>query len=353
MKRNGYIDIIKFFFAIVVAEFHLNTGVFTNGRVAVDGFFMISGYLMMRSAAKELNPEENIGTSTVRFLWRKYISLFVILFPSVIFGSIVNAVSRSFSVSEYCKNVPLLIFEIFPLFTAGFKGWYVVGISWYLSSMFIALAILYPFLRKFKDSGLLVVCPLIAIFGYGLLSGFYGNIAIGSTFIEGTIIHTGVVRGLAGCALGSLIFAIHKKIITLELKPFAKASFTVVEIITFILFILGACGCFRGKYDYFTVIATFVMLTIGISGSSYSSVFFNNKRTNFIGVASTLIVLNHYYWLPLLKTLIPDGLKDARFVSIYIGATAVSCVIVYLASKLLRAFASKLSNKKLWYNKNK
>ena len=47
-KRNGYIDIIKFLFAIIIAEFHLGTGVFPGGRLAVEGFFMISGFLMIK-----------------------------------------------------------------------------------------------------------------------------------------------------------------------------------------------------------------------------------------------------------------------------------------------------------------
>ena len=29
-NRNGYIDVIKFIFAISIADFHFNTGVFTN-----------------------------------------------------------------------------------------------------------------------------------------------------------------------------------------------------------------------------------------------------------------------------------------------------------------------------------
>ena len=57
MKRNGYVDVIKFIFAFIIAEFHLGTGLFPGGRVAVDGFFMISAYLMMRSIERRAATE--------------------------------------------------------------------------------------------------------------------------------------------------------------------------------------------------------------------------------------------------------------------------------------------------------
>jgi peptidoglycan/LPS O-acetylase OafA/YrhL len=46
MKRNGYIDIVKFFFALVIAEFHVNSGLFPGGRLACEVFFMINGLLL-------------------------------------------------------------------------------------------------------------------------------------------------------------------------------------------------------------------------------------------------------------------------------------------------------------------
>ena len=68
MKRNGYIDIIKFVFAIMIAEFHLGSGLFLGGRLAVDGFLMITGYLMMVSVERDKHLEFNTGKSTVKFV---------------------------------------------------------------------------------------------------------------------------------------------------------------------------------------------------------------------------------------------------------------------------------------------
>ena len=151
MKRNGYIDIIKFLFAIVIAEFHLGSGVFLGGRLAVEGFFMISGYLMCRSIEKEASSGSGLAVSTVKFIWKKYKSLFFFLLPACILAYTVISIYRETSFLDAIRRAPLLLFDIIPLNSTGIKGEYVVGISWYLSSMFIALAILYPLAKKFKQ----------------------------------------------------------------------------------------------------------------------------------------------------------------------------------------------------------
>ena len=140
MKRNGYIDIIKFVFAILIAEFHLNSGLFLGGRLAVEGFFMITGYLMLSSIERDKCPDDNLGSSTVKFISRKFSSLFPYLLPSTILASVVYAVIRKQTFAKWLASVPLLMFDIFPLHNAGFRGEYVCGISWYLSSIFIRCA---------------------------------------------------------------------------------------------------------------------------------------------------------------------------------------------------------------------
>ena len=88
MKRNGYIDVIKLLFAIVIAEFHWGSGVFAGGRVAVEGFFIISGFLMMKTIERE-GDGENLARSTVGFMWRKYKALFYNLLPALVVDRIV------------------------------------------------------------------------------------------------------------------------------------------------------------------------------------------------------------------------------------------------------------------------
>ncbi|MBO5261581.1 MAG: acyltransferase [Clostridia bacterium] len=346
-KRNGYIDLIKFLFAIMIADYHFRSGFLPGGFLAVEGFFMISGYFMMKSIEKS-DKSESTGISTVKFMYHKYKGLLPILFVSMVIGFVVYAVIYRQGFLEIIKLIPLMLFEIFPLQTAGFDSYFVVGISWYLSSMFLSLAILYPIIRRNKTSVTLTVCPLIALLGYGILCGRYGRICeLGKEFLEYSILQNGIIRALAGCSLGCLISEISNKLKEKEFTKFAKTVFTVLEIILFALIVCMMHYLYANIYDYVVVFLLFGLLIIGISGISYTSQLCNPKWSKFLGTASTLIVLNHYCWYDFVTNKF-GGLKLAERYLIYAGLVIATCVAVHYLSKLLSYGCAKLFKKDRW-----
>ena len=348
MKRNGYIDIIKFIFAIIIVGFHVNANLFQGGRIAVEGFFMINGYLMLSSLDREKNKESSLAGSTVNFLWRKYKSLFYFLLPSVIIGFVVFSLYYEYSFTQAIGRAPLLIFDIIPLYCVGLRGQHVVGISWYLSAMFIALAVLYPLARKFRKSFTTIACPLIVLLGYGTLAYFFKHLAVNEQYIEGTIINSGLVRGLAGCALGCVMYELSKLISNKTPTVFTRVACTVMEVGAFCGFYYLMHEHSKSIYEYINIILIFIFMFIGINGLSYTSYLWNPKWTKPFGVISTLLVLNHVCWSYYLRKLIGQGFQHTKDVLWYILAVALSCVAVYLASLLLRWITKSLSKIKLW-----
>jgi len=346
MKRNGYIDIIKFIFAIIIAEFHLSTGLFPGGRVAVDGFFMISAFLMMKYIERQGDNGE-IGTSTVTFIMRKYKGLALILALSSITAFILIAITQDYSAETVGLRLPFILFDIFPLNTAGFQGTYVVGISWYLSSMFIALAILFPLIKRFHTGFTLTVCPLLAFLGYGLISARYGSLAVGVTYLENSIIHTGVLRALAGSSAGCLLYEISRRIGNLRYTRFAKTVFTIAELLLFAALLYLMHHYPKSKFEYLSLCIIFGMLLIGINGLSFSHILWNPKWTKPFGTASTLIVLNHYRWAMLVQGN-TKTLPTIQRLLIFATVVALTCAAVYFLSKLILLIFRPLFRKKLW-----
>ncbi len=353
MKRNGYIDFIKFVFAIIIAEFHLNLGIFPAGRVAVEGFFIISGYLMLASMQREGGEIKSLGRSTVEFIFKKYKALFYFLLPSVILSYIVTSLYIERAFVEALKKAPLLLFEIVPLRSTGIKGEYVLGISWYLSTMLITLAVLYPLVKKFKKTTTLVVCPLIVLIGYGTLSGVYGHIAINNQYIKDTLIIAGVVRGFAGCALGCVLFEISKCVAKKTPTALARALFTALEVASFTYFIYLMHNYPKSMYEYLMIVPLFIFLFIGINGLSYTSYVLSPKWTKPLGIASTLIVLTHYCWTKYLPKILGNGYKSTTKVLWYVVAVTASCIIVYLFSILLKLLFARLAKIRLWKSEEK
>lgn len=323
-KRNGYIDVIKFIFAIIIMEFHQNTGIFPGGRVVVEGFFMLSGYLMMCYIARNEYPQDNLGVSTVRFIGRKYKLLFPVLLPSIIISYILASISMGRSVLNFFLQSPLLLFELIPLQEAGFAGYYVVGISWYLSAMFISLAALYPLCKKFGSNFVLTACPLLGVMLYGYLSFTYGDLAVATIF-----------RGLGSCALGCVLYEICQRLSAQKVTTGGRILFTVLEI-------FGAAVLFymmhfkaKSNYDYVCVFVIFGLLIIGISNLSVFSLLFSARWTKKLGIWSTLLVLNHCCWRSFLPEVLGDQYIHTNKMWLYYLCTIVTCVIVYWLSKLI------------------
>ena len=351
-KRNYYIDVIKFIFAIIIAEFHLGTGWFPGGRVAVEGFFMITGFLMMKSIERDKHPLEGSGIATARFLGHKYMALFPILLPSAVIAFVLSSIGNNHDVLTALDRLPLLIFDVFPLRTAGFKGVYVVGISWYLSSMFLALAILYPFCRKYKSNFTLVACPLAIFFFYGVLSHFYGHIAVGPEFLEEKMVNAGVLRALAGCSAGCLLYEIGKRLANKQVTCVGRIVFTVVELCGFAYFFYAMHEHSASSYDYVLVGVLFGLLLIGICGLSYSSYLLRAKWLRALGTASTLIVLNHYRQNVYLKSLLGKGYAKTDKVWHFVCAVIVSCIVAYLFSLLVKLIVKGIGKIKFFKSEN-
>lgn len=347
-KRNGYIDAIKFLFAIMIMDFHQGTGIFPGGRVAVEGFFMISSYLMMCYIRRNKYPEDSLGISTVRFIGHKYRGLFPILLPSVLLSHILISYAKKTGIKAFITKAPLLLFELIPLRDAGFSGYYVLGISWYLSAMFIALAILYPLCKKLGRNFVLTVCPVFAVLTYGYFSHNYGHLAVASEYINNFPINVGVLRGIAACALGCVLYEICQCLSAKQLTVTGRVIFTALEILGFIALMGFVHFCPKSKYDYVCVFLLFGLLIIGISGFSATSLLLRGNWTKALGTWSTLIVMNHWGFKTLLPKVFGKDYVHTDKVWLYHIGVVLSCIVVYLLSKLITLVMKKLSFKKLF-----
>ncbi|HCA56040.1 MAG TPA: hypothetical protein DEO95_11320, partial [Ruminococcaceae bacterium] len=74
--RNGKIDLLKFLFSIMVIIFHFGKGLynydlFTKGYIAVEFFFITSGFLFAKSLAKYPYQKDTFFKDSTLFMKRK------------------------------------------------------------------------------------------------------------------------------------------------------------------------------------------------------------------------------------------------------------------------------------------
>ncbi len=347
-KRNGYIDVIKFIFALIVLEFHMGTGIFPGGRIPVEGYYMISGYLMMKSIEKNRYPEDSLGVSSARFTANKYMGLFPYLLPAVIMSFVFNCLQHNRTIEESLSKLPLLIYEIIPLRMVRFEGEYVLGVSWYISSMLICLAILYPLCKKLKSTATLIICPILAAVFYGMLSHEYGHIAIHTDYLPDLPINVGLLRGFAGCALGAFMYEVCKVISVKQVKTSGRIIFSIIEVVAFLYFLQTMHVHPKSEYDYTIILAIFIFLLIGISGISFSSVICNPKWAKPLGTASVIIILNHYRLIKLFIAKFGKDVFETDYLWVFLAICVASWIVAWICSKIIQLIIKNAHKIKLF-----
>lgn len=141
------INAAKLFFVCVVVCYHtgLLDGVMDHAYLAVEFFFIVSGFFLARRASGEEKKVCNV---------KKYLQdRFYKLYPHYVF-SLVIMLLVSIGIGVYVKDDYNIIAEIFLVQSLGFtRGGYKLSLLVYISSFLGATSILYSFIVRREKGG--------------------------------------------------------------------------------------------------------------------------------------------------------------------------------------------------------
>ncbi|MBR2353374.1 MAG: acyltransferase [Clostridia bacterium] len=297
MKRNGSIDYLKFLFSIVIVLYHYGLG-FWGGYIVVEGFFMITGYLMIGSLMRNRSEGELPADSTAKFVLHKYSEIFWPLLFSAISGFLI----WEFLIYEHTAElaftrIPYLLFEVFPVQVAGFSGFWATGVSWYLSAMLIAVALIHPFAKKDPLRFSYTVAPIASILLYGFLCYHFGNLDLSNSWVLDGLLNGALLRAVAdicaGCILWCLVHRAKEKI-SMGMRIF----YTVAELagLWYLFQTITTQGKARTWEDFILAALIFGVLYLALSGKTLFSLIPANPVSRAMATISTYIYLNHYAW---------------------------------------------------------
>ncbi len=303
-RYNPEIDLLKFIFSVIVVIYHSKNisaigseALFKYGFTAVEFFFIVSGYLMVKSSKKF--TAENIGKNTMSFVYNKA----KILYPPFLFAFIVSFVIRQISfflydgytIFDLGKDALSSVGELLFLMKTGITfGTIFNGPTWYIGAMLLGMLILFPVLIKHRDWFLHTGSIVIAIFLYG----FSYPVKHTLNYLEWSEFTTmSIIRAVAGLCLGcfacGLIERIEEK--GIELKKPGKALLGLVQfgLLFIILFIMQREG--KNNFDYVCMVYIFFLCLIVLSGLTGIKNILPDKLCSFLGNCSLLMYLNHRY----------------------------------------------------------
>lgn len=339
-KRNGEVEFLRFVMALIIFAYHFNVPRFTGkpilstGALAVEFFLFVSGFLMVKSMlkAKENSTSEDFNTVTWLYLKRKLNSIFPEVAVSGILAILcVSICSELPFFSKFIMGINTCINEIFLLKFSGIHpdcGYN--DPAWYLSSLLMALAILFPLFFRWGSRPIFLIAALA---GIGLIEYFLHTIIVaGFSYFAN-------LRVLSEVCLGAFAYYAHLKIKDIKWTPFARAGVCLFKwgiFATMLLFIIIPLFQFNGIY----LILTWIYIVIIFSRISTDSLFFDKPIFYFLGKFSLPFYLGHSYVIRLCREseswlTLPVAMK---FSICFFLALCSAAVIMVLAS-LWRKYA--------------
>ncbi len=298
-KRNYELDFWKFIASIFVVIYHSHSifdgekTVYINGYMAVELFFVISGYLFASSVYRDTRPFncETIGKETWSFMKRK-VKGFLYFYIIGFLGTFIAKIYSTDGKITDAVRIPGYILDFLLFGETGLPTESILSANWYLSSMIIAMFVLYPVFRYKKRIFSQLAAPVITVTLMSYIFKKVGTVAMKPSTNLG--LFTGyTLLAFAEISLGVCAYEfselIKKKEFSGKKKGFISFAGTGSIILAFVLTDL------MGRKSSQPLIILLFFLFVSISGSGKSSVtrIFKKRPCEMLGKLSMSLYLTH------------------------------------------------------------
>lgn len=346
LKRNGFIDFLKFIFAIIILIHHSWQffPILPIGYIGVEFFFLVTGWFMAKKFYN-FEPNENIFVITRNYIIRKVKIFYLEYIVAIFLGLLVILIFVHSHIPSISDILSLTIGDVLLLQIWGFPARSVTGVMWYLCAMIGDIAILLPIILKNNKAFVNIIAPLIVLISLGSISYKYGNMCVIMEPIFDGFIRIGLIRAIADISLGYCLYYVTIKINSIN---FSKTGLVLIALFEFILYIIIFYLIIivrrPGNVDFIIVLLLSISLSISFSQKSLLANFFQKDFFNRLGFLSLNIFLNHFYvgWIIMILDL--DNLIGPYLsIIFYFLGSAICITLNYLIARDLK----KIEYKKL------
>jgi len=343
-KRVGKVELMRFLFCLLILLYHTGKdnkargwmfastiSFFNKGFIGVDFFFLVTGFVTAAAIFKKLAVSErtalpSTGQQTWEFMWKKIAAILP-------FHIIIIIMTIIFRVGVLHRSLPAVIIKGLPSFffvqMNGYSSSSFIGVEWYISSMLLALIIIYPLCLNFYDVFTHIIAPFTGL----ILSGFM-ILSKGTFGADGELnglLTNGLVRAFAHICLGIFIFELVRMLREKEPGRGLRAALTVIEPLSYltVLYMSMATGYTRawmGSMLLFMMIG----VTISFSGFTYGQRLFDNRLCYFLGKASLPVYLAQNLVRSIASRYVSD-MKAPAVLAFTVGGTVLLGFILQIA----------------------
>lgn len=339
--RNYFLDIIKLFLALFVVLGHTYILVIRNSpeqilslqNIAVDGFFIISGFFLCKSINKISADSED---SWILFL-KINIHRYSRLFPEFFITTVLCAIVYYFIFNIDLFNlIPINLFYISQINTI--NG--IVNGSWFISVLYYAGAILSILLlsRSAKIKYSLIFMLVLSSFLF--LYSFYRNLSLNQYPLISNWLSVSWIRGFMDLGIGILTFSVTQISNKRKIKWKTPPAF-IIAIISIAFILYSGLHFGIGRRDFLCLPGYAVLIYLcSIDQTQLALKELSDQRWGGVLKSLSYLSIPTYAWY-LSHCLVIDLLL--KFTNIKLQSLFVQIVTVIITSWILAIILYKLS----------
>lgn len=316
-----------------------------EGNIAVEFFFLLSGYLMAASMVKRAQipcPASALPQETSAFVWHKIKAFWPELFLACGIGLCFFAVAHHAEPAKIAITcLETLGSNVLMLKMTGLTAHGINGATWYLSAMVIGCTLLYPLLRRFGTN------PVLGMLGLMILGGMYAvegeKCGFAYVFNWMGVTFKGNLRAVSELLIGATL--LYPLAMHLRRRKAARWFSFLLTVVKWLCLAAVAWYGFCGSYIYagYVFVAICLALVLCFSGLCADSKLYDNRLFLFMGRMSLPIYLSHYVYSTDLQYLLPEGCSISVKLAVYLACSFTTALMVLYGGAVLRRLPSPLT----------
>ncbi len=345
-ERYPAFDGLRGIAAFLILEYHFwwKYGYFMKGYLAVDFFFVLSGFLWMKSARSgRYSDTFGYALTQIKKYWPKTTVVLCLKFMLKDFVEIV----KTGSIEIFFDKFIHLLYEIFYLHVVGIdSGEYLASYLWYIPVMIVILT-LYTGIYNQDRKLLTFLFPIVIVCCYTKIFGTFGDL---SDFRElGGVLIKGIERGLADIAVGAVTFEVKNKIFDEKPQEAHLSSLSrngridelgvlkcVLELIIFIPTIWVVLCSEEGYHDFVVIFASVFAILLCSTESGLIHKIMNLRALRKYGELSLWFYLTQTFSIALVNMFVMNKVSTVTVDIVVL----ISCMLVALSIFIAFVFKS-------------
>ena len=340
-ERIVSFDAFRFILALCVVWGHTfltlfrqnKTELFCIQNLAVDGFFILSGFLMALSYSQYQSTDEDVDVSFIRFVFHKVKRLWAeYIFALILYLSILG-IWRHYHTQDIFLNA---------IFLGGINKVpdIIIG-AWYVSVLFWTSCIYSALLFYKKKIAIYILIPLISFFSFTFMYTKWTGLSLNSKPLIDDTFSAGFLKGFLGLGIGISLFFICERIKkSFCFLRYPKTIFSILEItsIYLLIFCFFSRKLFQREYIIYMIYP--IILSILYFKKEFFLKFFSWKLWFPVAPTAYMLYLTHCILLEIIKKYI--SYKNYSETVVYVMVMIFCVVFAYICYHVQKWLFAKL-----------